>query len=133
MVGGFYGVVLPFAQRPRPLIRRETPYERRLREPFSGQIIPFGSKIEYLPMSTKDQARLHQFGKKVFSGMFMGCASHAVRNPERETSSLLQVADGLITSVMLDQHSTTVQCPKEVSLQEEFECYRDCSCITLTD
>ena len=133
MVGRFYRVVLPSAQRPRPLIRRETPYERRLREPFSGQIIPFGSKIEHLPMSTKDQSRFHQFGKKVFAGMFMGCASHAVRNPERETSSLLQIADGLTSSVVLDQHSTTVQCPKEVSLQEEFEFDRDCSRITLTD
>ena len=44
----------------------ETPYERRFKEPFKEPIIPFGSLFEYQPFSTKDQSRIHKFGKKVF-------------------------------------------------------------------
>ena len=44
----------------------KTPYERRFGQPFKGPIIPFGSLVEYHPISAKDQSRIHQFGKKVF-------------------------------------------------------------------
>ena len=43
----------------------KTPYERRFGEPFNAPIIPFGSLVEYYPISAKDQSRIHQFGKKV--------------------------------------------------------------------
>ena len=55
----------------RSLIGRETHYERRRGEPFSGPIIPFGSMIRYHPISAKDQSRLHQFGKNVLLGIFL--------------------------------------------------------------
>ena len=44
-----------------------TPYERRFGQPFKGPIIPFGSLVEYHPITAKDQSRIHQFGKKVFT------------------------------------------------------------------
>ena len=34
-------------------------------ELFSEATISVEAKVEYHPISTKDQARLHQFGKKV--------------------------------------------------------------------
>ena len=43
-----------------------------------GPIIPFGSLVEYFPISTKDQSRIHQFGKKVLPGLFPGHALYAV-------------------------------------------------------
>ena len=43
----------------------KTPYERRFGKPFERPIIPFGSLVEYYPISAKDQLRIHQFGKKV--------------------------------------------------------------------
>ena len=49
-----------------------TPYERRFGEPFEGPIIPFGSLVEYYPISAKEQSRIHQFGKKVLPGLFLG-------------------------------------------------------------
>ena len=49
----------------------KTPYERRFGQPFSGPIIPFGSLVEYHPISAKDQSRIHQFGKKVLPGLFL--------------------------------------------------------------
>ena len=52
----------------------KTPYERRFGESFEGPIIPFGSLVEYYPTSAKDQSRIHQFGKKVLSGLFLGYA-----------------------------------------------------------
>ena len=52
----------------------KTPYERRFGEPFNGPIIPFGSLVEYYPISVKDQSRIHQFGKKVLPGLFLGYA-----------------------------------------------------------
>ena len=39
----------------------KTPFERRFGQPFKGPIIPFGSLVEYHPISAKDILRLHQF------------------------------------------------------------------------
>ena len=47
----------------------KTPYERRFGQPFKGPIIPFGSLVEYHP--------IHQFGKKVLPGLFLGYALYA--------------------------------------------------------
>ena len=55
----------------------KTPYERRFGKPFKGPIIPFGSLVEYCPISEKDQSRIHQFGKKVLPGLFLGYALYA--------------------------------------------------------
>ena len=52
----------------------KTLYERRFGEPFKGPIIPFGSLVEYYHISAKDQSRIHQFGKKVLPGLFLGYA-----------------------------------------------------------
>ena len=54
------------------LADEETPHERRFGEPFRGPIIPFGAMVEYHPISTRDQSRLHQFGKKVLRGISLG-------------------------------------------------------------
>ena len=50
----------------------KTPCERRFGEPFRGPVIPFGSVIEYQPICVRDQLRLHQFGKNVSRGIFLG-------------------------------------------------------------
>ena len=55
----------------------KTPYERRFGQPFKGPIIPFGSLVEYYPISAKDQSKIHQFGKKVLPGLFLGYALYA--------------------------------------------------------
>ena len=49
---------------------------------LKGPIIPFGSLVEYYPISANDQSRIHQFGKKVLPGLFLGYALYAVRNLE---------------------------------------------------
>ena len=48
-------------------------------QPFKGPNIPFGSLVEYYPISAKDQSIIHQFGKKVLPGLFLGCALYAGR------------------------------------------------------
>ena len=55
----------------------KTPYERRFGQPFKGPVIPFGSLVEYHPKTAKDQSRIHQFGKKVLPGLFLGYALYA--------------------------------------------------------
>ena len=55
----------------------KTPYERRFGQPFKGPIIPFGSLVEYHPITAKDQSRIHQFGKEILPGLFLGHALHA--------------------------------------------------------
>ena len=55
----------------------KAPYERRFGQPFKGPIIPFGSLVEYHPITAKDQSRIHQFGKKVLPGLFLGYALYA--------------------------------------------------------
>ena len=61
----------------------KTPCERRFGEPFKGPVIPFASMVEYHPISAKDLSRLHQFGKKVLPGIFLGCVLYAGWNLER--------------------------------------------------
>ena len=56
----------------------KTPFERRFGKPFEGPIIPSGSLVEYYPISAKDKSRIHQFGKKVLPGLFLGYALYAV-------------------------------------------------------
>ena len=53
------------------------PYEERFGQPFIGLIIPFGSLVEFHLITSKDQSRIHQFGKKVLPGLFLGYALHA--------------------------------------------------------
>ena len=55
----------------------KTPYERLYGQPFKGPIISFGSLVEYRPITAKDQSRIHQFGKKVLPGLFLGYALYA--------------------------------------------------------
>ena len=55
----------------------KTPCERRFGQPCKGPIIPFGSLVEYHPRTAKDQSRIHQFGKKVLPGLFLGYALYA--------------------------------------------------------
>ena len=63
----------------------KTPYERRFGQPFKGPIIPFGSLVEYYPITAKDQSRIHQFGKKLLPGLFLGYASVLVEEFGRVT------------------------------------------------
>ena len=44
---------------------------------LKGPIIPFGSLVEYHPITAKDQSRIHQFGKKVSLGLFFRYALYA--------------------------------------------------------
>ena len=53
------------------------PYERRFGKPFKGPIIPFDSLVEYYLKTAKDQSRIHQFGKNVLPGLFLGYALYA--------------------------------------------------------
>ena len=55
----------------------KTPCERRFGQRFNVPIIPFGSLVEYHPITAKEQSRIHQFGKKVLPGLFLGCALYA--------------------------------------------------------
>ena len=57
----------------------KTPCERRFGQALKGSIIPFGSLFEYHPITAKDQSRIHQFGKKVLPGLFLGYALYAGR------------------------------------------------------
>ena len=57
----------------------KTPYERRFGEPFKGPIIPFGSLVESYPFTAKDEAKIHQFGKKVLPVLILGYALYAGR------------------------------------------------------
>ena len=55
----------------------KTLHERRFGQPFKGPIIPFGSLVEYHPITAKEKSRFHQFGKKVLPGLFLGYALYA--------------------------------------------------------
>ena len=48
------------------------PYERRFGQPLRRPIIPFGPLVEYHPITSKDQSRIHQLGKNVLPRLFLG-------------------------------------------------------------
>ena len=48
-----------------------TPYERRFGQPFKGPIIPFGSLVEYHPITAKDQSRSISLERK----SYLDCSS----------------------------------------------------------
>ena len=64
------------------LIDGKTTCERRFGEPFRGPVIPLCAMDEYYPISSRDQPRPHQFGKKVLLRIFIGHVLIA-RNLER--------------------------------------------------
>ena len=50
---------------------------RRFGMLFHGPVIPFGAMVENHPVSAKDISRLHQFGAKVLTSIFIGYALYA--------------------------------------------------------
>ena len=54
----------------------QTAFERRFQAPFKGPIIPFGAQITYKPSDPNWIKKLHQFGKKMMAGIFLGYAQH---------------------------------------------------------
>ena len=46
---------------------------------LKDQSFRFCSLVEYYPLIAKDQSRIHQFGKKVLPGLFVGYALYAGR------------------------------------------------------
>ena len=86
MVVRFYGMHLLSAKCPRSPGRREHTLWKAIRRPLKGPILPFGAMDECYPISVRDQARLHQFGKEVLPRNFVGCALIVRRNLERRHS-----------------------------------------------
>ena len=74
LVGRFYGMLLLLRNVQDLLRDGKTPYERRFGESFKGPVILFGAMVEYHPISTRDQSRLHQLDKKVLPEIFLGYA-----------------------------------------------------------
>ena len=50
----------------------KTPYERRFGKPFGGPVIPFGSLVEYHPITAKDQVPNPSIWKESFT---LDCSS----------------------------------------------------------
>ena len=78
MVGRFHGMLYPSAKHSRPPVWWEDSIRKTFGQPCKGPIVPFGSLVEYYPISAKDQSRL-RFGKKVLPGLFLGYALYAAR------------------------------------------------------
>ena len=78
LVGRFYGVLHPICETSQIYYLMGRPNMKDvLEQPFKGPIIPFGSLVEYHPITAKDQSRVHQLGKKVLPGLFLGYALYA--------------------------------------------------------
>ena len=72
-------MLLLFAKRPRPPGGRENTLRKTIQRIFRIPIIPFGALVDHRRISTRDQMRIHRFGKKVLPGIFLGCALIAVK------------------------------------------------------
>ena len=67
-VGWFFGMLLPSAERPRPLGGRENSLWKTIWGIIQRPIIPFGAMVEYYPIWTRD----FSIGMKVLPGIFLG-------------------------------------------------------------
>ena len=54
-----------------------TAYEKRYGQTFDGPSSPFGTLVEFFPITAKDKSRVHQFGKKTLNDIFLGYVSRA--------------------------------------------------------
>ena len=77
LVGRFHEMLHLSAKRHRSIVWWEDALWK-IGQPFQVPIIPFGSWVEYYPITAKDQSRIHQFGKKVLRGLFLWYALYAV-------------------------------------------------------
>ena len=62
---------------------RATPYRQRFMHDFLGKVMPFGCEVHYKPSTPDDVKRLHTFGHKTLSGIFMGYAQEGWRRLDR--------------------------------------------------
>ena len=94
----------------------KTRYQRRFGEPFTCPVIFFGAMVEYYPISSRGQSRLHQFGKKVLPGIFLGYALIA----ERIWKGDVLVADieELENMERVRNPSSNIQCNRSVDATE---------------
>ena len=80
MVGLCDGMLLLLAQRARQYgANGKTAFEKRYGQKFDGPSIPFGTSVEYIPITAKDKSRVHQFGQKTLKGIFLGYVPRAGR------------------------------------------------------
>ena len=79
LVGRFHGMLYQRAKRQRSIIWLEDAPWKTFGQSFKEPIIPFGTLVEYHPITAKDQSRIHQFGKKVLPGLVLGNALYAAR------------------------------------------------------
>ena len=77
-------MLLLAAKRPRLSGRRENYVKDDLENHSKGQQYLFGIIVECHPISPKDQGRIHQFGKKLLPGIFLGCELVAERMWKRD-------------------------------------------------
>ena len=55
----------------------EDPYERRFGNHLKDRLFHLVHWLSITLFTAKDQSRIHQFGKKVLPGLFLGCALYA--------------------------------------------------------
>ena len=57
----------------------KTASEKRYGKTSDGPSIPFGTLVEYIPITAKEKSRIHQFGQKTLKGIFSGYVLRAGR------------------------------------------------------
>ena len=97
----------------------KTPYERRFGQPFKGPIIPFGSLVECHPITAKDQPRIHQFGKKVLLGLFLGYALYVGEIWKDDV--LIADLEELETMDASEIYSKKIQCKGSIISQRKWK------------
>ena len=86
-VGGFHGMLLLSAKKNKICCLMGRHHMRGGSECHltADRVIPLGAVVEYHPVSGKDLSRLHQFGPKVWPGIFFGYALHVGGESGKET------------------------------------------------
>ena len=78
MVGRFYGMLHLSAKRSQiSCLMGRLHTKDVLGSHLKDQLFRLVHLVEYYPITAKDQSRIHQFGKKVLFGLFLGYALYA--------------------------------------------------------
>ena len=81
--------------------------------------MPFGSLVEFLPITANYQARIHQFGKKVLPGLFLGYALYAGRL--RKGDIMVADLEELETMDASEIYSKKTQCERSDISQRKWK------------
>ena len=99
----------------------KTAFEKRYGQKFDGPPIPFGTLVEYIPITAKAKSSVHQFGKKTLKGIFLGCVLRACKDNTSNDPFSRWKSVHLLATDEIDDHRIRSDCKCTIGLKIQKE------------